>query len=638
MEDERDQSAPAELSAERVEELLAEFIERREEGEVLSTSDFAAVHPEGGAALDRALRALHTTEARFPTAADLPERIGRYRVLDEIGRGGMGRVLLVEDSERPGEKLALKLLHLAMEENPRALERFRREGQALERLQHPGVVRVREIGIAGSSPYIAMERVEGTSLAELLVRARNAQTNANEPPPLDLPGDGDGFVRAARLAAMIARAVAATHREGVLHRDITPRNVLVREDGTPVLIDFGLMRAEGTPTLTATGDMVGTPQYMAPEQARGERVDMRTDVHGLGAVLFELVTLTPPRQGEESYAVLLEAGTRPLPAPRRRHAAVPAALNVITRRALAFAPGRRYPSAEEMAVDLEAWLDESPIGARAPGPVERMHDAWLLHRRAIVGIATFVLAAVAVLPMLFGGAEDVFPRADEARNRSVIAWLDGDAPGARAAAEELRDLLPEDRVADFLLALADDRLPQEPLGPGLDRLVEAERKRRGGDPRGAIQDIEVALNLVPVTGFPLALMGLAALDANDLERAEKAWSFAARDLAHSVFVHRTLGHLYFDTERYTDACLAWETACRLEPADARTWTLLVEAALREGIEDRAAGFVTTALAQAGAAANSELHGLAQRMEGEGRTADAEAIVSALDVATGAEGD
>ena len=227
----------SERDAARFEERLGEFVERRERGEALAAEDFAR-EKGGSGELLAALRALAATEALFPSGPlDLPARIGPYRVQGEIGRGGMGRVLAVVDPARPDAPLALKLLHVSLGAEPRALERFRREGQALERLQHPWIVRVHAAGVLDGRPYLAMEHVEGESLAAHVAEARArvaAGTPARE--ALRLPGEGTPLERAVRLVARIARAMEAAHREGVLHRDLNPRNVLVRAGGEPTLI------------------------------------------------------------------------------------------------------------------------------------------------------------------------------------------------------------------------------------------------------------------------------------------------------------------------------------------------------------------------------------------------------------------
>ena len=165
-----------------LEDLVAAFVERREEEPALSPEAFAAEHPDAGVGLLAALRRLARTEAAFPTGVlGVPPRIGGYVVRSEIGRGAMGRVLEVEAEGEPGGVRALKLLHVALETNPRSLERFRREGQALERIRHPCVVRFHEVGVAEGSAYIVMERVVGESLAARLRRDVEPPAKARAP-------------------------------------------------------------------------------------------------------------------------------------------------------------------------------------------------------------------------------------------------------------------------------------------------------------------------------------------------------------------------------------------------------------------------------------------------------------------------
>ncbi len=255
-----------------------------------------------------------------------------------------------------GEPRALKALSLAAE--PHLLERFRREGLAQARVdRHPHVVRVHEAGSLPSVVYLVLDLVEGGDLA----------TRLRERGPL--PAE-----EAAALTLALARGLAHVHAKGVLHRDLKPANVLFDAAGTPKLADFGLARLRGEGALTATGELLGTPGYMAPEQVEGSRaIDERADVYGLGAVLYALLCGEAPFRGgsaiELIHKVLSEA---PAP-PRARRPEVPPALEAICLRALAKSPGDRQPSAEALAAELAAFLaGEAPrsravVGAAAGG-------------------------------------------------------------------------------------------------------------------------------------------------------------------------------------------------------------------------------------------------------------------------------
>ncbi len=261
------------------------------------------------------------------------ERVGRFEVVRELGRGGMGVVYEAVDPTL-GRRLALKLIREDLAA-PEALLRFGREAQAMARVRHANLVAVHEVGRAAQGPFIATELVEGESLDGRLRRGPLAPREA------------------ALLVAELADAVAALHAAGLLHRDLKPANLIVRPDGRPVLLDLGLVRDESAEALTRTGAMLGTPAYMAPEQAGGERARIGpvTDVYGLGAVLFAAVAARPPFEAPSLPNLITAVLTRePLwPTPAE---GVPPELLAVLRRALAKQPEDRYPSAAALADEL----------------------------------------------------------------------------------------------------------------------------------------------------------------------------------------------------------------------------------------------------------------------------------------------
>ncbi len=278
------------------------------------------------------------------------QQIGPYQVLSELGRGGMGVVYLARHLEL-GREVALKVLPAGFDD-PRAAQRFAAEAPAAARLRHAGVVPVYELGRHGDLLYFAMERVEGEALDERLKRQG----------PLE-PSE------AVRLVEAVARAVAYAHEQGILHRDLKPSNVLVDREGRPRLADFGLgkdLRATGH-SLTHTGEMLGTPGTMAPEQAGGERhrIGPATDVYGLGAVLYALLTGRQPFEGSSTINVVRKLLTEPPPPPSQLNPGVDAALEAICLRCLAKEPEERYPSAEALADALATYRPAAP-GSRRP--------------------------------------------------------------------------------------------------------------------------------------------------------------------------------------------------------------------------------------------------------------------------------
>ncbi len=557
------------MTQDRLEAWLSEFVERRERGESLTPEQFLGEHEEGGDELLAALRGLCDSEALLPSAPlDAPERIGPYRIQGELGSGGMGRVFRCVHGDRPDEALALKLLHLPLVDQERALERFRREGQALARISHPSVVRVHAAGLFDRRPYIAMERVDGTSLAEYVRRARERSGSSAGAPweRLALPGEGNPLERAVRLVARVARAIACAHAAGVLHRDVNPRNVLVRADGEPVVIDFGLMRSEAEPTLTGSGDVLGTPQYMSPEQARGERPDERTDVFGVGCLLRELLTLAPPRAEGGTISLLRSAGARPIARLRALSRDVPRELAVVSDRATAFGLRWRTKSAAELADDLEAWLERRPIRARPPTWVERAHDTWAVRRVAVTVGAVGVLAlAVAWLAVDRGDVVD--PRALSAQrlNALVVAWLDGDLPSARRHFDEFRAGDPEYPFGEFLDALSSGALEREATHPASRAMIEGERARRAGRLDEAATRFATASDVFPGQSIPELWSGLALLEAGDPGAARQKLENSAFHFGQSHRFHRTLSEMYRALGAFEDA----ERASRAADALAR---------------------------------------------------------------------
>jgi tetratricopeptide (TPR) repeat protein/predicted Ser/Thr protein kinase len=269
--------------------------------------------------------------------------IARFRILRELGRGGFGQVFLAHDPQR-NKEVAVKVL---LRSDPRAKARFAREVSATTRLRHPNIVAVFESGEHEGRPFLVMDFVPGDTLDKLTLRERALSVS-----------------RAAELMRDVARGVAYAHSQGVLHRDLKPDNVLVDRAGAPRLLDFGLaLLADSGDRLSRTGAALGTPSYMAPEQAVGGRADERTDVYGLGATLYYTLTGEGPFDNH-SNPLLAVHRVRPEP-PSKLNARVPPALDAICLRALAKEPAKRYANAEALLVDLDAYLAGSQdVGGR----------------------------------------------------------------------------------------------------------------------------------------------------------------------------------------------------------------------------------------------------------------------------------
>ncbi len=267
------------------------------------------------------------------------KRFGKYEIIEEIGRGGMGVVYRAREEEL-NRDVALKVFPLSAMDNAERLNRFQNEARALARVRHPNIVGIHETGVLDSHRFIAMDFIAGHDLAR---RIRGG-----------LPS----IEQSARWMKSIASATATLHEHGIIHRDLKPSNVLMDIDGKPVLTDFGIAKiVSDDSSLTMTGSVFGTPAYMSPEQAMESRdVDEASDVYSLGAILYELLTGRPPFKADSTVdLLLLVTDAEPIP-PRKLNPDVPMALQQICLRCLEKKPARRYPSAAALASDLEAYL------------------------------------------------------------------------------------------------------------------------------------------------------------------------------------------------------------------------------------------------------------------------------------------
>jgi len=262
---------------------------------------------------------------------------GRYQVVRKLGAGGMANVYLAEDQEL-GRRVAIKILNDRHAGDEQFVERFRREAKNAAALSHPNIVSIYDRGEAEGTYYIAMEYLDGRSLKELIVQ--------RGPAPVTV---------AVEYARQILSALRFAHRHGIVHRDIKPHNVLVDAEGRVKVTDFGIARA-GASQMTEAGSIVGTAQYLSPEQARGTDVDQRSDLYSLGIVLYELLTGTLPFNGDTPVEIAMKHLSTVPDAPSARRPEVPRELDLIVTRALAKDPAERYQSAEEMDADLEAFL------------------------------------------------------------------------------------------------------------------------------------------------------------------------------------------------------------------------------------------------------------------------------------------
>jgi len=319
--------------------------------------------------------------------------IDDYRIIKEIGRGGMARVYEAEQISLK-RRVALKILSPHLSISRRAIQKFQREARAGGRQRHPGIVATFALGESEGLHYIAQELVESKrTLADMLDELRSEA---------DLPRGY--FRRAARLIASVAEAVAYAHSSGVIHRDLKPSNILLARDDAPKVSDFGLARVEGSLDISKSGDLMGTPYYMSPEQALGSRsqVDQRSDIFSMGVTLYETITLVRPFDGDTSHEVIKKILISSPRDPRQINSRVPRDLAVICLKAMEKDERLRYQTMEDFAEDLKRHLDGEPILARPAGRI-RCTVSWIRRHRiaaaAVTGI-TLSLLAVAILMMI----------------------------------------------------------------------------------------------------------------------------------------------------------------------------------------------------------------------------------------------
>ncbi len=362
-------------------EFLKALIEDRDAGSIQDLDHYLGRFPGHAEVLAREY--LEFTDAeREPGPED--ERIGDYELVRELGRGGQGIVYLARDTAL-NRDVALKVLRAGSDLSAGALARFRREAEITAGLDHPGICTVFDAGTHQGFAFIAMRYVDGEPLS---VRCR-AET----------PPDAAGIDDALRVVQEAARALHAAHDAGVIHRDVKPANILITADGRPVLTDFGLASIEGEGlTLTRTGDLLGTPAYMSPEQIALERnrVDRRTDVYSLGVTLFECLTACRPFEAptrEGTYHAIL---TEPTPAPARRNPLVPRDVEVILETAMEKDPERRYQTAAAFADDLGRALRREPIAARPIGRIVRV-SRWAQRNPALAAATVVTIIAITVI-------------------------------------------------------------------------------------------------------------------------------------------------------------------------------------------------------------------------------------------------
>ena len=338
--------------------------------------------------------------------------VGRYKLEELVGSGGMSSVYRAHD-EVLERKVALKVLHATLADQDDCVERFRREAQMVAGLQHQNIVGVIDRGEDDGCPFIVLEFVGGRNLKQLVER--------DGPLPVE---------RALELGMQIARGLAFAHENGYVHRDVKPQNVLLNDDGEAKVTDFGIARSlDVKHGVTQTGTVLGTSDYIAPEQAQGQRVDEHTDIYSLGIVLYEMLTGAVPFTGDNFVAVAMQHINETPPRVSEKRPDVSPRLDAAIARALAKQPDNRFSTMNDFGRELEACLDEARAGEGASETMvlsrPRIRPARRRTRPPVAAIFVAVGLAIAVAVLAFALVRDRGPSGSTAGAAGTPVLLSG---------------------------------------------------------------------------------------------------------------------------------------------------------------------------------------------------------------------
>ncbi len=461
----------------------------------MSTAEFAALTPrmpvrageETVAQPDAGFATEPVTSATNAAATEIPG----YQVLGELGRGGMGVVYKARQIKL-NRIVALKMILAGGHAGKSELIRFRTEAEAIARLQHPNIVQVHEVSEHAAVPYFSLEFCAGGSLAQKIAgtpwRAQNA----------------------ARMVETLSRAMAAAHQKGVIHRDLKPANVLLLDDGTPKISDFGLAKKLDEASQTQSGAVMGTPSYMAPEQAggKGREVGPATDVYALGAILYELLTGRPPFKAATAMDTVLQVlHDDPVPVSQLQ-SKTPRDLETICLKCLQKEPAKRYASADALGDDLRRFLAGEPIAARPIGVPERVHK-WVRRRPVVASL----LAAVCVVTLVGVGAFAwAFDQTLDARDLAI--YQEKETANALVETDKARKKADEEK----LNAEAARQDAESARAKTQAEKTAADIARQQAEV--ATQEAKKQLARAEVRGYALLMtMGQRELQSNDIQRS-----------------------------------------------------------------------------------------------------------------------
>ncbi len=447
-----------------VEELAEDFVARSRRGEQPAVADYVKKHPELAAEIEELFPALvfleHCGQASQAVSTVEVGRLGNYRLVREIGRGGMG-IVYEAVQESLGRRVALKVLSTQALLKPTWLDRFQRESAAAARLHHTNIVPVYGVGAADGHHFFAMQFIDGESLRDLLTTTPDLANTAEFPSQSTSTNNavstarisksatsapGSYFREVAQIGVQVAEALAHAHGQGILHRDIKPGNLLCDKHGTIWVTDFGLAKVEGADDLTATGDLVGTLRYMPPERFQGKE-DARSDIYSLGLTLYELATRRPAFDQTDRTQLIHQLTHETPTAPRQIDPAIPRDLETILQKAIEREPARRYANAAELADDLRRFLADMPVQARRSSQFE-LARRWCGRNPVLAGLISFsacMLLVVTIVSLVaYFETSSALALKTSALNLEKIARKDADTAkegekAARHEAEKDRD-------------------------------------------------------------------------------------------------------------------------------------------------------------------------------------------------------
>ncbi len=365
----------------------------------------------------------------------------RYEILEELGKGGMGRVYRVED-KKIGEEVALKLIKPEIASDQAMIERFRNELKLARKITHKNVCRMHDFHEEEGIPFITMEYVEGEDLKSFMRRKGNLIEDAIS------------------ITKQVCEGLAEAHELGVVHRDLKPQNIMIDKNGRAKIMDFGIARSIEAPGLTSSGMMIGTPDYISPEQAEGEEADQRSDIYSLGSILYEMVTGSVPFKGDTALSVALKHKTKIPPDPKKLNPKVPKELSRLILICLEKERERRYQTAEDLLADLRNIEEGFPLGTKIR-PRRRSFAKAIINKKLLIPALAVALAVITVLIWQLLSQKEVVPLAPSGRPSLAILYFKNNTGDKNLDfwRDALSDLMIDDlSQSKYIYVLAKDRL------------------------------------------------------------------------------------------------------------------------------------------------------------------------------------